>query len=100
MNNRTEYAFGLNPKNGASAQPIVSLPSPTSNTFAYTRRRASMTALKYTVWTSTNLTNWSEDIGALQSATTITGTDLESVVVTLSPSSTNPHRLFVRIQID
>ncbi|MFM2297693.1 MAG: hypothetical protein RL117_1400 [Verrucomicrobiota bacterium] len=100
MNNRTEYAFGLNPKNGASTQPIVSPPSPASNTFAYTRRRASMTALKYTVWTSTNLTNWSEDIGALQSATTITGTDLESVVVTLSPSSTNPHRLFIRIQID
>ena len=98
MNNFAEYAFGLDPKNGASVQPVIELPTKTSGTFTYTRRSASITGLNYTVWTSTTLSGWSEDTGALQSATAIPGTDEESVSVTPSPDLLNEDRLFFRIE--
>jgi hypothetical protein len=100
LNNIAEYAFGLDPKSGASTQPVVILPNRDTGTFSYTRRLQSLAGLTFAVWTSTNLTNWSEDTGALQIATAISGTDHESVQVTLSPGSPNPVSLFVRIQVD
>ncbi|MBN8460796.1 MAG: autotransporter-associated beta strand repeat-containing protein [Verrucomicrobia bacterium] len=98
LTNLAEYAFGLDPNDGASAQPITSLPSRSTGTFTYTRRHKSLTGLTYTVWTSTNLTDWIEDTLAAQSPSAIPGTDIESVHVTLSPGPLNATRLFVRTQ--
>jgi autotransporter-associated beta strand protein len=98
VTNLAEYAFGLDPKNGASVQPVIELPTKTSGAFTYTRRSASITGLNFTVWTSTTLSGWSEDTGALQSAIAIPGTDNESVSVTPSPALLDANRLFFRIQ--
>lgn len=98
VTNLAEYAFGLDPKDGASIQPITSLPSPATGTLTYTRRKAAITGLTYTVWTSANLISWIEDSGARQTPTAAPGTDHESVEVLLSPALLTSDRLFVRVQ--
>ncbi len=95
--NADEYAFGLDPKNGASTHPYLTLPVPESGTFTYTRRKRSLSGMNFTVWTSTDLTSWSEDSAASQTATAIPGSEKESVDVTLSPELLSEPRLFVRI---
>lgn len=98
LSNLTEYAFGLHPKDGASIQPTTSLLAPSSGTLTYTRRKAALTGLTYTVWTSANLINWIEDSGARQAPNAIPGTDHESVEVLLTPALLTSDRLFVRVQ--
>ena len=95
--NSMEYAFGLNPKNGGASSPYLSYPNPATGSFTYTRRKTSLSGLVFTVWTSTNLTDWTEETGATQSATAISGSDNESVQVTLSAGILNGNRLFVRL---
>ena len=85
--NFQEYAFGIDPKNGASVLPVIILPSPSSGTFTYTRRKSSLTGLTYSVWISSNMTDWSEDSGAFQSATAHPGTENESVTVHSKPGA-------------
>ena len=96
--NTTEYAFGLDPKNGGSCSAYLSLPTLPTGTFSYTRRKTALSGMAFSVWTSTNLTDWTEDTGASQTATAISGSDNESVRVTLSPGLLNNDRLFVGIQ--
>ncbi|MBN8460798.1 MAG: autotransporter-associated beta strand repeat-containing protein [Verrucomicrobia bacterium] len=98
LTNLAEYAFGLDPKDGASIQPITSLPSRSTGRLTYTRRKAALTGLSFTVWTSTNLMSWIEDSGATQSPSAVPGTDHESVEVLLSPALLASDRLFVRVQ--
>ena len=97
QSNTEEYAFGLDPKSGTSTQPYLSFPAPSTGTFTYTRRKVSLSGMDFTVWTSTDLTNWTEDTAAVQSATAIPGTDNESVEVTLTGFPSSEARLFVRI---
>lgn len=96
--NLAEYAFGLDPKDGASIQPMTSLPSLSTGTLTYTRRKAALTGLAYTVWWSGTLAagSWTKDNGAAQSVVSTHG-DMETVQVTLSPSLVARARLFVRI---
>jgi hypothetical protein len=94
--NIDEYAFGRDPKDGASAQPIISLPTPSSGTLTYTRRRPALTSLAFTVWTSDDLTDWTKDAGAAQTVVSTDG-DIETVQVTLSSYMLSNSKLFVRI---
>lgn len=94
MNNRQEHAFGLDPKDPASLNPITVFLSKQAGTFTYVRRKS--TGLTYKVWTSPDLTKWTRDATANQSATAIPATANENVLVTLSSPPTNP-RSFVRI---
>jgi hypothetical protein len=97
LSNFAEYTFGLDPKSGASCSSYSAFPAPDTGTFSYTRRKRSLTGMTFTVWTSTDLTDWTEDAGAVQ-ATTGTSGDQEIVEVTLTPSLQENPRLFVRIQ--
>ena len=93
--------------NGFSAFQIVNTPVASTNfviivpptritgAFRYTRRAAS--GLTYSVWTSTNLTAWTQDVGALEGTVTTAG-GLETVPVTLSPALLRNPALFVRVQ--
>jgi hypothetical protein len=74
------------------------LPNPGSRTFTYIRRRPSLTGLNYTVWTSKNLSEWTEDTTATQTATDIPSTDNQSVEVFLNPALLSSNRLFLRVQ--
>ena len=96
LTNFAEYAFGLDPTNGASAQPVISMPNPNTGNFTYTRRRTSLSGLAHTVWTSSSLSGWTKDTGAIQSIVSSSG-DVETVQVTLSSSLLTNPKLFVRI---
>jgi hypothetical protein len=99
LTNEEEYAFGLNPALGSSANPITVPLNKTTGTFSYTRRATPLTTgLTYTVQTSTDLATWPVDATATQ---TVTGTvgDVQTVQVTLSGTIplTAP-KFFVRVQ--
>jgi autotransporter-associated beta strand protein len=97
LTNLEEYAFGLLPDNGASLNPIAIPLDKTSGTFSYTRRSDS--DLFYSVWYSTDLTNWTEDTNAAEGVPVPNG-DNETVEVTLSelPGDPLPARLFIQVR--
>ena len=98
VTNFEEYAFGLTPDSGASANPIAT-PLKTDGTFSYTRRTDS--GLGYSVWFSTTLESgsWTEDTGAVE-GTPVTSGDNETVPVTLSalPGNPLPAKLFIQVR--
>lgn len=100
LTNRTEYAFGLNPASGSSASPVTAPLNRSSATFTYSRRKPNLTGItSYRVWTSTNLTDWTEDTGATQTATD--AGDNQSVTVTLSqPAPLSAPATFVRVSVE
>jgi autotransporter-associated beta strand protein len=97
--NTMEHAFGLNPKNGGSSNPYLSLPNPGTSIFTYTRRKTSLSGIDFKIWTSTNLTNWTEDTEATQAVTSSSG-DSETVQVTMTSPFPADARFFIRITTD
>ncbi len=97
VTNFEEYAFGLAPDSGASTNPIASPLDKSTGNFSYTRRAAS--GLSYSVWFSTDLSNWFEDTGATEGATAVNGS-VETVPVTLSalPGNQLPAKLFIQVR--
>lgn len=98
LSNFKEYAFGLDPKDGASIQAITSLSSPSISRFTYIRRKASLSGLNYAVWWSDSLTadSWAKDSGAVETVIS-TADDVETLQVTLSPSLLSLPKLFLRV---
>jgi autotransporter-associated beta strand protein len=94
--NSGEHIFGLHPKDGSSVSPITSPLGKNSGTFTYTRRNPSLTGMTFKIWTSTNLSSWTHDVGAIQAPTTVGNN--QNVLVTLSGAKplTAP-KLFVRV---
>jgi len=97
LSNFEEYAFGLDPTNGQSLQPIVKSPDRATGTVGYTRRRPALTGLIYSVWFSTDLHGWEQDIGATQGGVALNG-DIEHVSVNLSGNLLAEPVLFVQIR--
>jgi autotransporter-associated beta strand protein len=95
QSNFMEYAFGLDPTNPSSLQPIIGNPTPTG-ILGYTRRKTALTGLTYTVWTSADLSTWNADGEAVQSVIGVAG-DIETVQFTLSAPAPEISRLFIRI---
>ena len=96
LRNRQEYAFGLDPTSGSSVSPITAPLDKGTGLFTYTRRKPSLTKLTYKIWTSTDLSAWTEDTAAIQTPTD--NGDSQSVVVALTGTKplTIP-QLFVRV---
>ena len=95
MTNQQEYAFGLDPRHGSSANPIAVPLDPATGTFSYTRRATpATTGLAYTVLTSTDLLTWTPDAGSAESITT--SGDVQTVTFTVSHTAVNG-KLFVRV---
>jgi autotransporter-associated beta strand protein len=97
MTNQQEFAFGLDPTSGASNNPIIVPLDKATGTFTYTRLAPAVSGLTYKVYTSTNLSTWTLDAGAVEDPTSL-DVDVESVKVTLSDllPLTAP-KLFVRV---
>jgi|GEM_PF-3586197 len=94
MTNLQEFAFGLDPRSGASVNPIASGLS--GNQFSYTKRIG--TGLSYTIHYSTDLLTWNPDQSAAQTTTGTHG-DVATVAVTLSSAAApSGGKLFVRVQ--
>ncbi len=98
MSNGNERIWGLDPTNAASFQPITTPLDPKTGAFRYTRRDPSLTGLAYTVWTSTNLKDWTEDAGALQNSSKSNANGDQAVEVTLSPKLLGTPTLFIQVQ--
>lgn len=99
VKNQQEYAFGLNPNSGTSANPIIVPFHKTTGTFSYTRRDPSLTGLSYKILTSTTLqaASWTEDTGAVQTPGPVSG-GTQTVAVQLSPSLLSAPKLFMRVE--
>ena len=99
--NYEEYAFGQNPKNGASANPVSISPSISGGTFSYTRRKSSLTGLSYSVWYSNSLDpgSWMKDNGAVE-GTPVPDGEIETVTVTLSSALLSSPKLFIQVRTE
>ena len=99
QSNDHERIWGLNPTNAASRNPFIFTSSLAAGTFSYTRRSPALTGLNYTVWTSTNLTTWTQDAGAIQSPGAAVA-EVETVAVSVSPALVAQPKLFMRMRVD
>lgn len=98
MTNDRERIWGLDPTDTASSNPITNTAALSSiGNLTYTRRTTSLTGLTYTVWTSTNLTDWTHDTGATQTVNSTTN-NVQTVTITLSNALLSQPTLFVRVQ--
>ena len=95
--NDHERIWGLNPTNAASRNPFTVTSDLAAGTFSYTRRTTALTGLNYTVWTSTDLVNWTQDTGAIQTPGGAVA-EVETVAVTVSPGLVVGPRLFIRMR--
>ncbi len=99
ITNFEEYAFGLAPNSGASVNAIVDTLDEASGSFSYTRRLLSLTDLTYSVWYSTDLSEWTEDHGAVEGTPVVDG-EVETVPVTLTGSLLGNTKLFVQVRAE
>ncbi|MCX6873874.1 MAG: Ig-like domain-containing protein [Verrucomicrobia bacterium] len=97
MTNQQEYAFGLDPTSGSSVSPFTVPLDKSNGTFTYQRRPNILTHLTCAIWTSTDLTTWSVDTTAIQHPDTPAG-DLQTVVVTITPTLLSSPKLFVQVR--
>lgn len=97
LSNDHERIWGLDPTRGTSARPVTATAGIAAGTFTYTRRTAGLTGKTFTIWTSTNLTQWTQDNGAVQTPGTAVN-QIETVTVTLSPGLTASPKLFVQVR--
>jgi autotransporter-associated beta strand protein len=96
--NQQEFAFGLNPIDGSSVNPLLVQLDKAGGTFTYQRRAG--TGLAYRIQTSTDLIAWPEDLTAAQVAGAVDGNGNQTVVVTLTGAPLTAPKLFVRIAAD
>jgi hypothetical protein len=97
LSNNEERIWGLDPTRAASRNPFSSLTGLPDGTFSYTRRVPSLTGLRYTVWTSTNLITWTEDPGAVQTPGAAL-VEVETVSSTVSPALVTRPQLYLQIR--
>jgi hypothetical protein len=98
MTNDHERIWGLDPTSTASSNPITNTAALRSNgNLTYTRRTTTLTGLTHTVWTSTNLTTWTQDTGATQTVNSTTN-NVQTVTVKLSNALLTQPKLFVRVR--
>lgn len=100
MDNWSEFAFGLDPDDGTSVNPISQSLRRATASFTYTRRDPALTGLAYKVWTSPDVGEWTEDGGVLEAVTELGG-GKQSVAVTLgAPAPLEAPKLFIRVTAD
>ena len=99
LTNNYERLFGLNPTSGASASPFSVPFNPAAGTFSFTRRDPALARFLHSVWTSTNLMTWTEDVGAVFTPGAMVN-EVETVAVKLSASLLNEPKLFLKMRAD
>ncbi|MFZ9935809.1 MAG: sialate O-acetylesterase [Luteolibacter sp.] len=96
LRNDEERIWGLDPTKATSRDPYA-VPLSPAGVFSYTRRARALTELYYTIWTSTDLAEWTEDTAAIQTSGPPAASAVETVTVTLGvPPAAG--RLFVRVR--
>jgi hypothetical protein len=99
LKNRDEYIFGLDPKNGASLNPIIAPLDKTTGTFSY-QRRSALAGIAFTIWTSTDLETWTKDAEAQQSpGVAVNQVEIVAVTLTADKPLAEP-AYFVRVKAE
>ena len=96
FSNDEERIWGLDPASNISNNPYVELLDP-DGTFQYTRRNPALSGLTYSIWTSTDLQTWTEDLTAIQQSLSTEDAEIEIIQVTLSAQA-GSDSLFTRIE--
>ncbi len=97
VGNFHEFAFGLDPTNGNSSNPIVNGIDPATHSFRYTRLGSS--GLGYTVWTSDDLVDWTEQTDIDEQVGRADANGVVTVDVTLNSPPVS-EALFIRVKAD
>lgn len=96
LSNEEERIWGLDPARASSRQVLVAQLNPGTNSFIYVRRNPALHELNYTIWTSTDLQTWTQDMAASQSvAESVNGAQNVTVTVSHTPVG---GRLFVQVR--
>ncbi len=95
LSNGEERIWGLDPTKGSSRNPIITPLDPATGKFRYTRRDPARTGKTFTVWTSADLADWTQDTAATQLPGPMVDF-IETVEITLTAPPANG-RLFVRV---
>jgi fibronectin-binding autotransporter adhesin len=97
LSNFDEYAFGLNPTNGASVSPVTA-PDKTAGTFTYSRRKQSLSGLDNSYESSTTLTGaWAAFTPPVADASN-NGDPVETITVTIPAALLAEPKLFLRVK--
>jgi hypothetical protein len=97
VKNFNEYAFGLDPKSGSSANPISSALDKATGIFKYTRRKQSLTGVAYTYESSTTLVGtW--PAFTPDSATSNNGDPVEEITVGVPNALLANPAFFIRVK--
>ena len=99
LTNSEEYAFGLLPDSPSSCNPMLTPLDTSTGKFLYARREAALTGCEYTIWTSTDLSLWTEDKGATQEVIDL-WEEIETVEATISSGLLESPALFVKVKAD
>jgi hypothetical protein len=75
---------------------MVSTTALRNGNLTYTRRTSALANATYTIWTSPDLTTWTQDIGATQTVIS-TVNNVQTVSVTISPALLTGSQRFVRV---
>jgi hypothetical protein len=95
--NWDEFAFALNPVNGASCNPITGRLDPVTRKFSY--KRPVDSGFEYIVATCHNLQNWATDQAATASQTVVGVIDgIQTIEVTLSAPALGTSAFFARVE--
>ena len=98
MTNDHERIWGLDPTSTASANPITNTAALRSNgNLTYTRRTSTLTGMTFTVWTSPDLSTWTQDTGATQTVNSTTN-NVQTVTIKISNALLTQPKLFVRVR--
>lgn len=99
LSNNEERIWGLDPADGASCNPILSIVQGNPPYFIYTRRNPSLTGLTYSIYSSTDLgfaDPWTQDLQAVQEILPTHG-DVERVSVGFPHEPTPELPIFFRV---
>ena len=97
LSNDAERIWGLDPTESSSNNPYPSPFDPETGTFQYTRRNVNLSGLSYSIWTSPDLENWTEDQNATQQSLSNQDAEVETIQVTLSEAQEQGD-LFFRVK--
>jgi hypothetical protein len=100
LTNGEEHAFGLIPNDGSSVNPITVPLDKTAGTFTFQTRDQSLTELSFSVWTSTDLSVWTEDEFASITPGIPDGNKVQQVAVILTEALLAEPKLFVQVRAE
>jgi len=97
LSNHAERLWGMDPFVAERSSAITQSLNVANGVFIYTRRDVGLSGAAYSVWVSTDLLEWTEDTGAVQSPLSLND-GVETMEVTLDSDWLNQNELFIQVR--